>query len=87
METPPEIVVELRSNHDEIRDIERKVGDDHAAGMAVVWLIAPATFSVAVRRQGEPAVVLLASATLTAEGVIPGFLLLVGELFRDERPA
>ena len=79
--TIPELVVEVRSKNDTKLEIQDKIADYHKAGVRIVWLLEPAKKTVTIYpRVGKPRT-LGAHATLTANSVIPGFRVTVGELF------
>jgi Uma2 family endonuclease len=78
--TIPELVVEVRSKNDSQPEIDEKVRDYLSAGVVLVWVADPAVRTVTVHRSGQPAVVLGATDTLTADPVIPGFAVPVADL-------
>jgi Uma2 family endonuclease len=82
LETIPELVVEVRSKNDTVAEIDQKVADFLKAGVAIVWVVEPATETVAEHRSEQPTKTLTKSDTLRCEDVIPGFRLALAELFR-----
>lgn len=91
LETPPELVVEVRSKNDPTPYLERKTADYLAAGVLVVWMIDPYSRTVAEYRQSslraaqvqQPHKIAGESDLLTCEDVIPGFQLICGTLFSE----
>lgn len=71
----PDFVVELRSPNDTRRDLQAKMQEYLDNGLQLGWLIDPETAQVEVYRPGEAIAVLDAPATLSADPVLPGFVL------------
>jgi Uma2 family endonuclease len=82
LETIPELVVEVRSKNDTLAELERKAGEYLAAGTKLVWVIDPIRSVAVVYEAGHPPRTLGPAEELTAEGIIPGFRLAVGEALR-----
>ncbi len=78
----PEFVAEIRSPSDRLKSLQRKMREYIAQGVRLGWLIDPFSGQVEIHRaDGEPEV-LQSPATLSGEGVLPGFVLdLRGILF------
>ena len=53
------------------------------AGVELVWVADPDTQTVTAHRPNQPPQVFTAADTLTADVVIPGFVVPVAELFRS----
>ncbi|HEX4612412.1 MAG TPA: Uma2 family endonuclease [Urbifossiella sp.] len=77
----PDIAVEVVSPNDTYDELGEKVADYLAAGVPLIWVVSPATRTVltyhadgSVRRLG-------ATDPLTADPFIPGFRVLVADLF------
>jgi len=81
LETIPELVSETRSKNDTIPEIERKVAEYHQAGVRVVWLLDPFTHTITIYRRGQQPVVLQTNDVLTVPDLIPGFQVVVRDLF------
>jgi Uma2 family endonuclease len=78
----PDFAVELCSSRDEKEATRRKMGKYLANGLRLGWLIDPWDGTVEVYRPGRPVETLQKPATLSGEGVLPGFVLdLKGILF------
>jgi Uma2 family endonuclease len=82
LETIPDLVVEVRSPNDTLASLVRKAQEYLRAGARVVWVADPAAQTVTAHRSGQEPQVFAATGTLTVEDVIPGFQVLVQDLFR-----
>jgi Uma2 family endonuclease len=82
LETVPDLVVEVRSKHDSVAELERKAGEYVAAGTKLVWVIDPIRSVAVVYQAGHAPRTLEPADELTAEGIIPGFRLSVGDALR-----
>ncbi len=71
----PDFVVELRSNHDRLRDLRIKMREYRANGARLGWLIDPPRKVVEIYRPGRRVEVQSAPTTLSGEDVLPGFIL------------
>ena len=83
LETIPNLVVEIRSKNDSLRETEEKAARYLAAGVELVWIIDPTRQMVIAHGLVTPPAEFGAEAVLTAENIIPGFHLPVAELFAD----
>jgi Uma2 family endonuclease len=79
---PPDLAVEVLSPSDRVSEVLAKVRDWLEAGCSAVWLVDPATQTVAVYRNEAPLVTHDVDGELTGGDVIRGFHLAVGEVFR-----
>jgi Uma2 family endonuclease len=79
---PPELVVEVRSKNDTPGELERKAGEFLAAGARLVWVLDPIRNVAVVYEAAHPPKTLTPEDELTAEGVIPGFRVVVGEVLK-----
>jgi len=77
----PDLAVEVLSPDDRPREVLAKVQNWLDAGCQVVWIVDPAKRTVAVHRAGMDTVHLAENDTLSAEDLMPGFQLLVAEIF------
>lgn len=77
----PELVVEVRSPSDRWKEIVVKAGEYLTAGVKVVAVLDPATASVTVYRPDELQQVLHNSDEWTLPDVLPGFSVVVENLF------
>jgi Uma2 family endonuclease len=82
LETIPDLVVEVRSKNDTMAELERKAGEYLAAGAKLVWVIDPIRSVAVVYEAGHAPRTLGTNEELTAEGIIPGFRLSVGDALR-----
>ena len=79
----PTLVAEVVSPHDKADAVEQKIGEWLAFGVALVWVVYPASRRVYVYRQDETSpTVLTVDDTLDGETVLPGFTLAVKRLFQ-----
>jgi len=72
LETPPELVVEVRSASDRLRNILDKIDDYLEAGVDVVILLEPAAAFATLFRKGSEQQ-LAAEDELTLPDILPGF--------------
>jgi Uma2 family endonuclease len=78
----PDLAVEIISPSDKYLDVVQKVAEYLQHGVKQVWLVNPATRTVRVYSADDhDGVELDESATLTADPVIPGWLMPVKDLF------
>ena len=82
----PDLVAEVVSPNDRIDDLERKLLDYRRAGVRLVWLVFPALRIARVHRPDRTITELAETELLTGETVLPGFQVLVSDLF-PVRPA
>lgn len=80
-EMGPDLVVEIVSPSDTARQIDRKVHQYLAAGTLSVWVVYPDTKSVHVFEPGGIARVVEIDGTLTSPQALPGFEVVVREIF------
>lgn len=78
---PPDLAVEVVSPSNTRAEIREKVLEYLAAGSRLVWVVDPRTRSVTVYRSRTDVRVLTRSDTLDGDDVLPGFRLLVADLF------
>ncbi len=78
---PPDLAVEVLSPDDTAGEILRKIEEYLAAGVALTWVVDPATRTVKVYRSLGDIQVLSADQELDGEEVLPGFRSRVAEIF------
>jgi Uma2 family endonuclease len=71
----PDLVVELRSRSDRMKDLRDKMREYITQGARLGWLIDPKNGKVEIYRPDRPVEVLERPATLSGEDVLPGFVL------------
>lgn len=71
----PDFVVELRSVSDRLHPLQQKMQEYMDNGAQLGWLIDPTDRTVYVYRPGQPAESLQASASISAEPLLPDFVL------------
>jgi Uma2 family endonuclease len=77
----PDIAIEVRSPDNTMRKLETKARHYLAHGGRRVWILRPQDRTVCVYRPDAPRQVLAADDLLTAEELLPGFAVRVGDLF------
>jgi Uma2 family endonuclease len=77
----PDLVAEVVSPTDTYGEVAQKVQDWLGFGVRMVWVVDPATRTVAVHRGGGTFRVYGEEDTLTGEDVLPGFECKVSEIF------
>lgn len=78
---PPDLAVEIVSPSNTRAEIREKVLEYLAAGTRLVWVVEPRSRSVTAYRSRTDVRVLTGSDTLSGVDVLPGFGLLIEELF------
>ena len=73
--TFPDFAIELRSPSDSLRDVQGKMVEYMENGVLLGLLIDPRTRQVHVYRPGQPAEILEEPSTVSADPVLPGFVL------------
>ena len=82
----PDLAVEVLSPSESETDLAEKLADYRDAGTPLVWVIDPASRTVAVVSRGESIATLHVNQTLTGGDVVPGFACLVSDLFEGLAP-
>jgi len=82
----PDLAVEIVSPSNRAAEIREKVLEYLASGTRLVWVVDPATRSVAVYRSRADIRLLTEGDALEGGDVLPGFRLAVRELFEPTRP-
>jgi len=77
----PDFVVELRSNSDALKPLQEKMKEYLDNGARLGWLINPQQRQVEIYRQSKEKEVLEHPAELSAEEVLPGFVLRLDRLW------
>lgn len=84
----PDLAVEVLSKANTKAEMEQKLKEYFASGTRLAWLIDPPSRTVAVyHHAGEPTCVLDETGCLDGEAVVPGFAMLVTDLFRNVQVA
>lgn len=81
----PDVIAEVMSPDDSIDDLRDKAKYYTASGVRLVWLVFPRQKIVEVYRPEQPTEMLTANDTLDGYDVLPGFSLLVANLFVTKR--
>jgi Uma2 family endonuclease len=77
----PDLAVEVVSPDETMYEFEQRLGDYQEAKIPLVWEVNPKFRFVRIHRLNRDAERLNESAILTADPVLPGFSVLVSELF------
>jgi Uma2 family endonuclease len=78
----PDLAIEVLSEGNTRREMERKVSEYFDAGCRLVWLVDARTRTVAVYTSDADVITLTEKQTLTGGDVLPGFRLPLRNLFR-----
>ena len=78
---PPDLAVEIISPHDVYADVDEKVREFLDAGTRLVWVVNPRRQSVTIFRNDNTITALRPTDTLSGEEVLPGFSMIVSEIF------
>jgi Uma2 family endonuclease len=83
LDATPELVVEVFSSDGRWSELSRKAQEYLAAGAQRVWLVHPRKREITVHSAAARPETLGISDTLRDEEILPGFSLLLSELFQD----
>jgi Uma2 family endonuclease len=78
---PPDLAVEVLSPDDSASEVMAKVQDWLNAGTNEVWVVDPERKVISINRVDRPARLLNEPDELTCETLLPGFRVLVAEIF------
>jgi Uma2 family endonuclease len=81
LDVAPDLVVEVVSPNDRWTDINEKVDEYLACGVRAVWIIDPRTQRITCYQPSSAVRVYGKDDALTEPVILPGFSVLVGELF------
>jgi len=71
----PDFVLELRSETDRLKPLQEKMQEYLDSGLRLGWLINVQDRRVEIYRSNQPVEIVEFPATVTGEGVLPGFIL------------
>ena len=77
----PVLAAEVMSPSDKHEDVTEKIEEYLAVGVAIVWILDPDFDTVTVHRRNQQPQLFNRDAELTAEPELPGFRVLVADLF------
>ena len=80
-EVPVELIIEVLSDDTSWSAMEEKIGEYHAAGFDLVWVLDPRTLTLRAYARGASPVLLRDSDTVSADPHVPGFSCRVAEFF------
>ena len=78
----PDLAVEVISPNNTSKEMNEKLKEYFEKGVRLVWFVRPRSRTVDVYTSATGFTRLTASATLDGGDVLPGFAMLVGDLFR-----
>lgn len=78
---PPDLAVEVISEHDRATDVQRKARSYKANGTRLLWLFYPYTREIEIHRPNEPIYTLDVDDALEGGDVLPGFSVDVKQIF------
>ncbi len=81
LEGAPDLAVEVLSPSNTEAELRERMADFFAAGCRVVWIVDPLRRSIVVHRPDTSPAILAENDTLTEEELLPGFSLVVREIF------
>ncbi len=77
----PDLVIEVLSPGESVRDLDEKLDDFMAAGTRLAWVVDPARRTVAIVSKAARVQLLRETDTLSGAAVVPGFSCAVTEIF------
>jgi len=80
-ELVPDLVVEVLSPNDRLKEVGRKIGEFLDCGVPIVWLVDPHRESVVVYRSLSDTQQFTVDDTITGEPVLPGLFCKVSQFF------
>ena len=80
-EVIPELVVEVVSPSDNVREVAGKASMWINAGVQLVWVLWPETKMIEIYRPAQPVTTLRETDTLTAENILPQFNVPIKDIF------
>jgi Uma2 family endonuclease len=83
LEVPPELIIEVLSDDMSWSAMEEKIGEYHAAGVDLVWVVDPRTLTLRAYARGVAPVLLRDSDTASADPQVTGFSCCVADFFVD----
>ena len=83
LEVPAELIIEVLSDDTSWAEMEKKIGEYHAAGVDLVWVLDPRTLTLRTYARGAAPVLLREADTANADPHVPGFSCRVADFFAD----
>lgn len=83
LEVPAELIVGVLGDETSWHEMEQKIGEYHAAGVDLVWVLDPRTLTLRAYARGAAPVLLHERDTASADPHVPGFSCTVAEFFAD----
>ena len=77
----PDFAIELKSSSDSLKDLQKKMEEYLANGLVLGWLLDPKRKQVEVYQPGKPSETIDQPKRLTADPVLPGFVMDFEDIF------
>ena len=81
LDVPAELIIEVLSDDTSWAEMEKKIGEYHAAGVDLVWVLDPRTLTLQISARGASPVLLREADMASADPHMPGFSCRVAEFF------
>jgi Uma2 family endonuclease len=81
LEVPAELIIEGLSDDTSWAEMEKKIGEYHATGVDLVWVLDPRTLTLQVCARGASPVLLREADIASADPHMPGFSCRVADFF------
>ena len=81
LEQAPELIIEVLGDDRSWSEMEEKIGEYHAAGVEIVWVLDSRTLSLRAYARGASPVLLREPDTASADPHMPGFSCRVADFF------
>jgi Uma2 family endonuclease len=83
LEVPAELIIEVLSDDTSWAEMEKKIGEYHAAGVDLVWVLDPRTLTLRAYPRGASPVLLREADIVSADPHMTGFSCAVADFFAD----
>ena len=83
LEIPAELIIEVLSDDVSWAEMEQKIGEYHASGVDLVWVLDPRTLTLRAYPRGASPVLLREADIASADPHMPGFSCRVADFFAD----
>ena len=83
LEVPAELIIEVLSDDTSWAEMEKTIGEYHATGVDLVWVLDPRTLTLRTYARGASTVLLREAEIASADPHVPGFSCRVADFFAD----
>jgi Uma2 family endonuclease len=83
LDVPAELIIEVLSDDTSWAEMEKKIGEYHAAGVDLVWVLDPRTLTLRTYARGASPALLREADVASADPHVPGFSCRVADFFAD----